>query len=188
MIDHLIREIKSIDAFTDSDIELAKSLFDEVSVAKGAHFLAEGQVSHHIAYVKSGLTMHYKIHDGVEVPCDFTPENQWLAYLKSFTTKTPSDMAIMALEDTTLLRLSYNNLQRLCELQPKFLALKNHYTELSFFQNTQHGFDLAQLSGKQRYYKFMKEKPDLLNRVPQYYIAAYLGIKPQSLSRIRKGG
>jgi len=51
-----------------------------------------------------------------------------------------------------------------------------------------HGADLAMLSGKQRYYKFMQEKPHLINRIPQYYIAAYLGIKPQSLSRIRKEG
>jgi hypothetical protein len=52
--------------------------------------------------------------------------------------------------------------------------------------NAQHSADLAMLNGKDRYYKFMKEKPHLINRIPQYYIAAYLGIKPQSLSRIRK--
>jgi ribosomal protein L10 len=52
--------------------------------------------------------------------------------------------------------------------------------------NAQHSADLAMLSGKERYYKFVKEKPHLINRIPQYYIASYLGIKPQSLSRIRK--
>jgi hypothetical protein len=50
----------------------------------------------------------------------------------------------------------------------------------------QHGSDLAMLNAKQRYYKFMHESPEVINRVPQYYIAAYLGIKPQSLSRLRK--
>jgi hypothetical protein len=132
--------------------------------------------------------MHYKIHDGVEIPCDFLPENEWVTYIKSFMHRIPSDMNIKALEDTQLLRLSYNNMQELFRLQPKFMALKNYYTELSFIQTAQHSADLSMLSARERYYKFMKEKPDLINRVPQYYIAAYLGIKPQSLSRIRKEG
>jgi hypothetical protein len=64
--------------------------------------------------------------------------------------------------------------------------MKYFYTELSFMNYAQHSADLAMLDGKDRYDKFLREKPDLINRVPQYYIAAYLGIKPQSLSRLRK--
>jgi hypothetical protein len=79
-------------------------------------------------------------------------------------------------------------MQKLFEAQPKFMVLKDFYTETSFMSYARHGADLAMLSGKQRYYKFMQEKPHLINRIPQYYIAAYLGIKPQSLSRIRKEG
>jgi len=97
-------------------------------------------------------------------------------------------MGIKALEDMRILRLSATNMQLLFQAQPKFIALKSFYTEVSFMSNAQHSADLAMLNGKQRYYKFMNEKPHLVNRVPQYYIAAYLGIKPQSLSRIRKEG
>jgi CRP-like cAMP-binding protein len=186
MIARLADEIKTIDNFSDDDIDLFFSLMDEHFIKRGDNFLNEGQVSHYMAYIKSGLTMHYKMHDGVEIPCDFLRENQWVAYLKSFIERSPSDMAIRALEDTTLLRLSFDKTQLLLKLQPKFMALQNYYTTASFIKNTQHGADLAILDAKQRYYKFMQEYPDLINRVPQYYIAAYLGIKPQSLSRIRK--
>jgi CRP-like cAMP-binding protein len=186
MLEKLIAEIKGIANFSKEDIELFLDSLEEVFLKKGDHFLQVGQISHHLAYIKSGLTMHYKIYDGLEIPCDFTPEYQWIAYLKSFATQTPADMAIKALEDTWLLRLSASNMQRLIEVQPGFMSLKNYYTELSFISNTQHGADLAMLNAKQRYYKFMQEKPDLIGRVPQYYIAAYLGIKPQSLSRLRK--
>jgi CRP-like cAMP-binding protein len=130
--------------------------------------------------------MHYKTHDGTETPCDFTAENQWLGVLKSFTSREPADTAIRALEDTSLLKLSAANMQQMFQLQPKLMALKNYYTELFFIRTIQHTSNLAMLSAKERYYKFMREKPDLVNRVSQYYIAAYLGIKPQSLSRIRK--
>jgi CRP-like cAMP-binding protein len=186
MPEQLIKEIKAIDDFSSQDIELFFSLLEEFFIEKGDHFVNIGQVSYHVGYIKSGLAMHYKIHDGIEIPIDFTKENQWLAYLKSFTTQTPADMAIKALEDISLLRLSATNMQKLFELQPKFMSIRNYYTELSFMSNAQHGADLAMLSAKQRYDKFVQEKPELVNRVPQYLIAAYLGIKPQSLSRLRK--
>jgi CRP-like cAMP-binding protein len=91
------------------------------------------------------------------------------------------------LEDSTIHCISFSNLQQLFNKHPKFLALKTYYVEQSMMDMAQHSADLAMLDARERYYKFMKEKPQLINRVPQYYIAAYLGIKPQSLSRIRKG-
>jgi len=185
MINKLISDIKKIDNFSDEEIDQFFSYLTEGFIAKGDHFLKMGEVSHHVAFITSGLGMHYKIYDGIEIPIDFTPEGMWLAYLASFTNGTPADVAIKALEDTKILKLSAMKMQELFQWQPKFMALKNFYTELSFMSTAQHGADLAMLNGKQRYYKFIQEKPDLLNRVPQYYIAAYLGIKPQSLSRLR---
>ena len=186
MNDILVNEIKSIGNFSGEDIELFFSFLEESFIAKGDHFLTEGQVSHHVAYITSGLTMHYEVHDGVEIPRAFRIENQWIGALKNFGNREPADSAIKALEDTLLLGISAVNLQKAFQIQPKLIALKDHYTELSFIKNMQHGSDLAMLNAKQRYYKFMRESPDLINRVPQYYIAAYLGIKPQSLSRLRK--
>jgi len=186
MKDRLIDEIKTIVNISEEDIMLFMDSLNEVYIKKGEHFLTEGQVCRHIGYVKKGLLMYYKITDGNEVPCDFTAENGWVTYLKSFSTNSPSDMSIKALEDTCLLTLSNTRMGELFEVQPKFLALKSYYTERYFISNTQHAANLATLAAKDRYYKFMKENPDLINRVPQYLIAAYLGIRPQSLSRIRK--
>ena len=186
MINKLISDIKKIDRFTDEEIDQFFGYLEEGFIEKGDHFLRMGEVSHHVAFVTSGLGMHYKLYDGIEIPIDFTPEGMWLAYLTSFANGTPADVAIKALEDTKILKLSAIKMQELFQWQPKFMALKNFYTELSFMSNAQHMADLAMLDGKKRYYKFMEEKPELINRVPQYYIASYLGIKPQSLSRLRK--
>jgi CRP-like cAMP-binding protein len=188
MTAELTAEIKRIGDFSDADIDLFFSFLKESFLPKGDYFLKEGQVSRYLAYTLSGLTMHFKTADGIEIPCDFTAEGQWLGYLKSFTSGLPADMAIKALEDTRLLMLSAADTGQLFHMQPKFMALRNHYTELSFISNAQHSADLAMLNATQRYSKFRSERPDLVNRVPQYAIAAYLGIKPQSLSRIRKGG
>ena len=185
MNDKLFNEIKSLGRFSDEDIELFFSFLEDSFIAKGDHFLREGQVSHYVAYITSGLTMHYEVHDGIEVPRGFSSENQWLGALKNFGSNEPADSAIKALEDTSLLAMSATNLQKAFALQPKLIALKDYYTELSFIRNMQHATNLAMFNAKQRYFKFINERPGLINRVPQYYIAAYLGIKPQSLSRLR---
>jgi CRP-like cAMP-binding protein len=186
MYSRLNEEIKTIADFTDAEIELFNQSFELSEVRKGEYFLKEGQISRHLGYIISGLMMHYKLADGVEIPADFTTENNWVAYLKSFASGTPSDMNIKALEDTQLLLLSGQKMNELFEIQPRFMALRSYYTELSFTRNTEYARSLATLNARDRYYKFMKESPELINRVPQYLIAAYLGIKPQSLSRIRK--
>jgi CRP-like cAMP-binding protein len=186
VINQLISKIQLVDKFSDEDIELISQYLTEDSIARNDHFLNFGEVSRHLAFIGSGLAMHYRLHDGMEIPVDFTPEGEWLAYLTSFSQGTPSDMGIKALEDMRILKLSATNMQLLFQAQPKFMVLRSYYTELSFMSNAQHSADLAMLDGKERYAKFMKEKPHLINRIPQYYIAAYLGIKPQSLSRIRK--
>jgi len=186
MVDTLIKNIRSISNFSADDIDFFISKLESFFIAKGQHFLMEGQICRHLAYVESGLAMYYRLYDGAEIPSDFAAENDWIGSLNSFANHTASDINIKVLEDTNLLRLSAENFEKVYEYQPKFLLLKNYYTELAFISHTRHTADLAMLNAKQRYYKFMQENPDLINRVPQYHIAAYLAIKPQSLSRIRK--
>jgi CRP-like cAMP-binding protein len=186
MLDILIKKIRSIDNFSQNEIDFFVDKLEPLTVAKGDHVLKEGQVCRHLGFIESGIVMYYRVYDGVEIPTDFAVEAEWMGSLNSFTNKTPADLSIKALEDTRILRLSAVNFEKIYQLQPRFIKLKDYYTELSFISHTRHTADLAMLNAKQRYEKFVKDKKDLINRVPQYYIAAYLGIKPQSLSRLRK--
>ena len=92
----------------------------------------------------------------------------------------------MALEESVLFVLPAEKLVGLLAEYPKFMALKTRNIEKALIDSTQHAADLAMLSAKQRYYKLVCNKPQIVDRVPQYYLAPYLGMKPQSLSRIRK--
>jgi len=186
MTDRLIQEVKKIDAFSDEEIDMLQGRLVNKFIRKGGHFLEVGQVSRYIAYVDGGALMHYSLHDGVEVPCNFSLDGCWTGSLKSFTTALPTEIGVKALEDTWIREISAEHFQQLCSSSPRWLLFKNHLVQLAFFTMTQHNADLAMLDAKERYYKLMREKPELISRVPQYYIAAYLGIKPQSLSRIRK--
>ncbi len=173
---------------SDHDFKLLASKFERQELKKGDHFLEEGKVNKWIGFVEKGLAMYYRTVDGDDIPVDFGIENDWITYLNSFNDQSVSDMNIRMLEDSVVHCLSHRSLTEIVIANPKFMALKNHYVEQSFMEIAKHGANLAMLDAKQRYYKFMKEKPHLVDRVPQYYIAAYLGIKPQSLSRIRKEG
>jgi CRP-like cAMP-binding protein len=188
MTDRLIDELLKIDRFSDEEVVTLLGFLVNKFVRKGDHFLNPGQVSRHFAFIDSGLVMHYGLHDGVEIPCNFSMEGDWMGSLKSFTTGSPTEVAIKALEDCWIREMTGGQLQQLFLSSPRWLLFKNELVQRVFFNITQHNADFAKLDAKARYYKFMKERPDLINRVPQYYIAAYLGIKPQSLSRIRKEG
>lgn len=159
----------------------------DLKVKKGGHLLEEGQICNRLSFINKGIVMYYQIADGNEMPRDFQMENEWATYLKSLSNRTPSDMNIKALEDCELLTISFDSVQKLFAEHPKFLQLRNALVEKSFVTVSEHSASLSMLDAKQRYYKLMKESPQLVNRVPQYYLAAYLGIKPQSLSRLRKG-
>lgn len=182
----LVASLRAVGQFSDEEIDLFMSKLQPMSLAKGDHLLHEGQVSKTIGFLETGLVMYYQLMEGEEVARDFIIENNWVTYLKSFTNQSVSDMNIKALEDCTLLTLSFTDMMEVFTKYPKFIAVKNFYVEKSFVDIVQHSANLAMLDAKQRYYKLMEEKPELINRVPQYYIASYLGIKPQSLSRIRK--
>jgi CRP/FNR family transcriptional regulator, anaerobic regulatory protein len=184
----MLEKIKAAGNLSDEDFALLTSKLETKTLQKGDHFLEIGSVNTNLGFIEKGIAMYYRMMDGEEIPVDFGIEGDWASYLKSFNTQTPADLGIKMLEDSTLHCLSFTSLGELFSVQPKFLALKTYYVEQSLMDLAQHSANLATLDAKNRYYKFMREKPHLINRVPQYYIAAYLGIKPQSLSRIRKEG
>jgi CRP/FNR family transcriptional regulator, anaerobic regulatory protein len=188
MTNRLIEELKKIEPFSSGEIDILEALLVNKIVRKGDHFLNPGQISRHFAFIDSGLMMHYSLNDGIEIPCNFSLEGDWMGSLKSLTSGSPSDVAIKALEDSRIREISAEQTDQLFNSSPRWLLFKNHLVQKVFFAITQHNADFAMLDAKERYYKFMREKPELINRVPQYYVAAYLGITPQSLSRIRKEG
>lgn len=188
MLSNLKVGMKNAGNFSDADFNLLISKMTLKKFKKGEHFLEEGKINRHIGYVEEGLAMYYRVINAEEIPVDFGIENNWLAYLSSFNNQSISDMNIKMLEDSMVHCISFSDLQELFISQPKLIALKTYHVEQSLMDIARHSANLAMLDAKQRYYKFMKEKPFLIERVPQYYIAAYLGIKPQSLSRIRKEG
>jgi CRP-like cAMP-binding protein len=161
-------------------------LTEKKEVKKGNFWLQEGQICRYTSFVEQGLLMYYTVHDGDIKPIDFALENDWAAYMKSFSQQVVGDMNIVALEDTVLHAISYDNLQEIFKHYPQLIQIQLKGIQDSLAQVTQHATNLASLSAPARYDYLIDQYPKWIQRVPQYHLAAYLGIRPQSLSRIRK--
>lgn len=169
------------------DIEqLVGDNFQTLDLAKGDFLLKEGQYCQHTSLLEQGLFMYYHIIDGEEVALDFAIEGDWISYIKSVSQNIPSDINIKALEDSKVHMLSMNRMETLFQAFPKFIQIKMNAMEKSFTEMAVYNLNLNTLTVEEHYQHLVETKKEWLERVPQYYIASYLGVKPQSLSRIRK--
>lgn len=154
--------------------------------AKGEHFLTEGEPSRYVAFIREGILRYYFIKDGEERTGQFFFEGTWVADYFSFLTKRPSEMYIDVIEDADLLLLSYENMQTLYAEIPKIERFGRLIAEQIFIGSHLRTTSFLRESPQERYLRLINERPKVIERIPQYLIASYLGIKPESLSRIRK--
>ncbi|GAA3583047.1 Crp/Fnr family transcriptional regulator [Snuella lapsa] len=155
------------------------------SFKKGAILLSEGEIASECYFVLKGCVYSYYLVDGEVKVTGFYTEKQPVTNV-SYSTKKPSEYYLECLEDCIV---AVSTAERSAELMRKVPRLLTASTTVLADQlaNQQIKYDdFIKLSPEKRYQNLQKNSPDLLNRIPQYLIASYLGIKPESLSRIRK--
>jgi len=186
MTEELIISIQSLIDLHSKEKDCIRQLFKEKSIKKGGFFLADGQVCKHVGFIIKGLMRYYINHDGEDKTYAFAQENNFVCNNESFIPQIPSTKIIQALEDCEILQISYDDLQifyRSIRHGERFGRL---VIEQVFIQTLQELSSFYTDSPEHRYEKFIKKHPDLQQRISQYHIASYVGVKPQSLSRIRK--
>lgn len=164
---------------------IISALFERKHIASNDFFLRADDVCHYVGFVVEGLLRYYVLDDGIEHTYDFSPERTFTCNYESFLTQTPSSRFIQAIEDTTLLVISYDNLQLLYDRLHEGQKFGRLVAEELFVGMLQKLTSFYNETAEERYDTFLRSFPDLQERVPQYVIASYVGIKPQSLSRIR---
>lgn len=154
------------------------------SFKKGTVILKEGQISNETYFVLKGCIRTYYIIDGVEKTTAFYTEMEALAP-PCITSKTPSEYFISCIEDSILTVSNSNREAEVMNKFPKFEILCRILSE-ERLAKYQIDFDEFKTSSpEQRYLNLLQKRPDLIQRVPQHQLASYLGIIPQSLSRLR---
>ena len=181
----LIDKIRQIIQVSESEEQILQNLFVEKQFSKGDHFLIENQTCRSLGLIHHGLVRYYVNVEGQDKTYYFGKEGDFVCDYESFLPQKPSNKNIQVLEESSLYTVSYQGLQDIYDrlkqgdrfgrigIEQVFV---NILQQLTSFYN-----DLPEL----RYERFLENYPDISQRIPQYYIASYIGIKPQSLSRIR---
>lgn len=153
---------------------------------KGTVLLKEGQISTEVYFVLEGCVRQYYLVDGDEKTNNFFTEEQWVISMQSFGQNKPSDHFIDCCMDSSLVVGNRAKEEDLYKKHPKFETVSRKVMEKVFAEQQQIMSSYSTDTPEQRYLKLLESRPDLFQKIPQYQIASYIGVKPESLSRIRK--
>jgi len=182
----LISSIRSLISLSEDEVDVIGRLFKKRDLKKSEFFLADGQVCKYAGFIEKGLVRYYINADGEEKTYELGQEHNFVCNYESFLPQTPSTKIIQALEDCALWQISHADLQVFYQSVSGGERFGRMGIEQVFVQLLKALTSLYTDSPENRYQKLLSEHPDLLQRVSQYHIASYVGVKPQSLSRIRK--
>lgn len=162
-----------------------KDLFTQLEVPAKTTLLEEGQISNTAYFVEKGCLRSSFNHNGKDITFQFFFEGEGVSSIESFKTRQPSLFSIESIEPCTLQSISKKDFQLILDQSP---IIKNELEEHTFrrlIYYQQLFLSRIKDNPQARYEELLKERPEIFQRIPQHYIASYLGITPVSLSRIR---
>lgn len=185
--DNLFQHLNATVSITEAESEKMLRMAKVVRLKKKEHLFMEGHVAKYVGYVDRGCLKYYRIDEaGEEHIVYFAVENWWIGDLSSFYSGQPSTFNLQALEPCELFLYTRETFESVRSEIPVF----DQYCKIRHAKATDARLETLMSqradSAEVRYVKLLQGFPDIFQRVPQHLIASYLGIKPQSLSRIRK--
>lgn len=181
----VITDLSKMIEFNETESMAFKSILRQRKVKKNEHILVEGDVCNFGIFVAEGCIRYYYLVDGVESTGNFFFENDWYSDFESFLYGKPSLLNIEALEDCVVYLAYKDDFEKLVSEYPVFNAFLRIMMERTIKGLTGRNMAMSLLSHEERYLHFVKYCPKVVERVSLKYIASYLGIQPESLSRIR---
>lgn len=177
---------KHID-FSEEEFESFLSIAKMREYKKNDFLLKADRPVQKLFFVKSGLMHGYRIQDGIEITHHFYVENWFATDYESYLTGKCGELYVTALLDTTVYEFDKTTLFDFFKTNEKFEKIRFIQAEDAYLQMVNRLKNFQQMELKDRYLELMNRDPKLFDLVPQKHIASYLGVKPQSLSRIKNG-
>ena len=180
-----IEQIAEIDA---ADWELFSSYLVKREFSKKTKFLNLGETENYISFVESGIVRLFipKEDEEKEITFGFCFEGEFVSAYDSFLTQTPSLYELETLTPTVMWSISYADLQKVYATTQIGNLIGRFSSERLFLIKSKREQSLLNDSAEERYLKLFKERPVLIKDMPLKYVASYIGVTPQALSRIRK--
>lgn len=186
MDDKLLNYFQRIMPLSQEEIEAIVETMTIKQYKKGTVLLKEGQISTEAYFVLEGCVRQYYIVDGDEKTNNFFTEEQWVVSINSFSQNKPSGHFLDCCMDCSLVVGNREKEENLYKRFPKFETVSRKVMEKVFAEQQEIMSSYTTDTAEQRYLKLLQSRPDLFQKIPQYQIASYVGVKPESLSRIRK--
>ncbi|WP_426480043.1 Crp/Fnr family transcriptional regulator [Chryseobacterium sp. R2ACT005] len=186
MVDNFLNYLKDKFPINDDELEMFRQVCTVKRLRRRQYLLQEGDVWNKNAFVSKGVLRTYRADEkGTEHIIQFSIENWWAGDRQSYHSRLPSTFNIEALEDAEIVLIPKADFDRMQVEIPKFGEFTRVLLERSFIASQNRIHASISYSAEEKYADFIKAYPDITNRIPQHMIASYLGISPETLSRIR---
>ena len=184
--------LDTVHAYFRRYIDMSSEEFDSISpyfeirkFGKKTKVLKTGEIDRYFNIIMKGLARKYLLVNKKEVTIQLSTEGHMIHSEISFNLQKPSDCIIEAIEPVTFLSISYDNIQTIYEKFPITEKLGRMIITEMFIKKDQRDFKQLNKSTRERFLDYMQNHPDMLQRVPQKYLASYLNIKPETFSRLK---
>lgn len=180
--------LDQIAMISDADWEFFTSRLQRRVIEKKTIFLKLNAIENHISFIESGVVRLFipKDNPEKEITFGFSFKNQFVSAYDSFLTQTPSAYQLQALTETSILSITYLDLQDVYKHTQIGNLIGRLTAERLFLLKSKREQNLLNLNAEERYLKLFQERPELLKVIPLKYISSYIGVTAQALSRIRK--
>lgn len=172
--------------FAEEDWQAFSDALEKREVPKGKYLMEAGEVCDFVAFINVGHFRTFCLVDDEELTYNFFFDGNFFSDYASFVSREPSIETVQALDNSEVLLLSYEDMQMLYDQAPVWQKFGRIMAEYTLIRASQRNKSILFMSAEERYLNLMKARPKVIANIPQHYIASYLGIKPESLSRIRK--
>ena len=187
MLENFFNKLSKGITLTEADKEIFRQHIVIKKLRKRQYLLSEGEICKSVAFVNRGMLRSYLLDEkGNERIIQFAPEGWFISDLSSFITNEPSNLNIDAIEDAELVLLHQAAHMHLENVIPEFFKFNYMQYRGAYISLQKRLTNMFTLSAEEKYIKLHSIYPDIMQRVPQHMIASYLGLKPETLSRVRK--
>ena len=183
----IFKQLKSLDG-----LELTEALNDFQKIMKWKSYSKKevlhqaGRICHHLFLIEKGVARAFYYKEAKDITTHFALENEVITAIDSFIQRKRSRYTIELLEDSNVISIAHQDLYQLLQDKPQYEKYVRIFLEQVYVELAERIEDLLFHSAKQRYDQLMKKSPTLLQRIDLQYIASYLGITQETLSRIRR--
>ncbi len=184
-MDTLVANIKNYISLSKEETLILEKSIEKRICEKNEIIFTEGKISEEIYFVSKGCVRLFYNVDGVDKTAFFYTEGQYICAGESYTFNVPTIENYQAIEDTELFVFTKENIERLLMKVPKFEILARIATENELITCQKVIASFVTKSAEQRYLDLLDTQGELFQRVPQQYIASFLGVSPETLSRIK---